>query len=97
MRLPDLDLPVQRYGMFGFSHGNFPSWPWTGWNNFACLASGTTVPLDAKVLRARYPEGKAGYLRAYRQAADKLLKDGFLRPADHALLVQQAERIDLPE
>jgi hypothetical protein len=97
LRLPDLDLPVQRYGMFGFSHGNFPSWPWTGWSGFACMAGGTAVPLDARALRARYPEGKAGYMRAYRRAADKLVKDGFLRPADHALLVQQAERIVLPE
>jgi hypothetical protein len=97
LRLPDLDVPVQRYGMFGFSHGNFPSWPWSGWNGFACLSSGTAVPLDAQVLRARYPEGKAGYLRAYQQAADKLVKDGFLRPADHTLLVQQAERVGLPE
>lgn len=97
LRLPELDLPVQRYGVLGFSRGNFPRWPWVGWNGFACLASGTAVPLDANELRARYPESKAGYLRAYRQAADKLLKDGFLRPADHKLLVQQAERVGLPE
>lgn len=93
LRLPDLDLPVQRHGMFGLSHGNIPRWPWTAWNGFACLASGTAAPLNAAVLRARYPEGKAGYLKAYRQAADKLVKDGFLRPADHTSLVQQAERL----
>lgn len=97
LRLPDLDLPVQRYGMFGFSHGNFPSWPWTGWNSFACMASGTAMPLDAALLRARYPDGKVGYVKAYRQAADKLVKDGFLRPADHELLIRQAERVGLPE
>ncbi len=97
LRPPELDAPLQRHGMFGFSHGNFPRWPWAGWNGFACLASGTVKPLDAAVLRARYPEGKASYLRAYRQAADKLLKEGFLRPADHMLLLQQAERVNLPE
>lgn len=97
VRLPEMDAPLMRYGMFGFMHSNFPTWPWSVWAGFACMASGTAVPLDAEVLRARYPQGKASYLQAYRQAADKLLKNGFLRPADHALLLQQAAQQVLPQ
>ena len=38
---------------------------------------------------------KGAYVEAYKQAADKLLKEGFLRPADHAPLLEQAKAVKL--
>ena len=79
LRLPELDAPVSRYGMFN----NAPTNSIGMWAGFACIAGGSTTPLSADYLRARYPSDQA-YLETYKQAADKLLSKGFLRPIDHA-------------
>lgn len=91
LRLPELDVPTARYGLFN----NGPTNSLGFWVGFACIAGGTAKPLDAATLRARYPTDQA-YLQAYKQRADKLMSDGFLRPADHAELLKTAEAVKLP-
>jgi Alpha/beta hydrolase domain len=91
LRLPELDAPLTQYGMYS----NFPTNALNMWAGFACVAGGSANPLGADVLRARYPSAQA-YLQAYKVAADKLLSEGFLRPADHALMLQAAGQVALP-
>jgi hypothetical protein len=86
LRLPELDAPRAHYGLFN----NFPTNGLGMWASFSCIAGGSTRPLDDAVIKARYADAQA-YLTAYRQAADKLLSEGFVRPADHAWLMQQAQ------
>jgi hypothetical protein len=86
LRLPELDVPRARYAMFN----NFPTNALGMWAGFSCIAGGSSSPLDADALRARYANDQA-YAQAYKQSADKLLSEGFLRPADHAWLIQQAQ------
>ncbi|MGC4062075.1 MAG: alpha/beta hydrolase domain-containing protein [Aquabacterium sp.] len=92
LRLPELDAPVAQYGMYS----NFPTNSLSQRARYACVAGGSTNPLDAGALHARYANGPA-YVEAYTKAADKLLKDGFLRPADHAALIEQAKAVALPK
>jgi hypothetical protein len=86
LRLPELDAPRAHYGLFN----NFPTNGIGMWASFSCIAGGSTRPLDEAVIKARYGNDRA-YVTAYRQAADKLLSEGFVRPADHAWLMQQAQ------
>jgi hypothetical protein len=92
LRLPELDAPVAQYGMYS----NFPTNSLSQRARYACVAGGSTNPLDADALKARYANAQA-YLNAYKQAADKLLGEGFLRPADHAALLEQAKAVKLPQ
>jgi len=92
LRLPELDAPVAQYGMYS----NFPTNSLSQRARYACVAGGSTNPLDADVLHARYASSQA-YVEAYTRAADKLLKEGFLRPADHAALIEQATAVKLPQ
>lgn len=91
LRLPDMDTPLVQYGMLG----NFPTNSLGMWTGFACIAGGNTKPLEAGIVRARYPN-EAAYRQAYKQRADKLLQDGFLLPIDHARLLKAAEAVKLP-
>lgn len=91
LRLPDLDVPLAQYGMYS----NFPSSQISFWSGYACIAGGSANRLDDDTLRKRYPSDQAYWL-AYKQAADKLLTAGFLRPADHAQLLEQARSVKLP-
>lgn len=91
LRLPDMDVPTLSHGMFN----NGPTNSLGFWVGFACIAGGGSKPLDAARLRALYPTEQA-YVQAYKQRADKLLRDGFLRPADHAKLLKAAEAVKLP-
>lgn len=91
LRLPDLDVPLASYGMFN----NGPTSLWSIWAGFACIAGGSAKPLDDSILHSRYPSEQA-YLQAYKQASDKLLRDGFLRPAGHAQLLKAAQAVKLP-
>ncbi|TAK86119.1 MAG: hypothetical protein EPO09_19905 [Aquabacterium sp.] len=91
LRLPDLDVPIARYGVFNNGPRNF----WSFWATFACMSGGSVKPFDADTLRARYPSDQA-YYQAYKQAADKLLQAGFLRPAGHAQLLNAAQAVRLP-
>lgn len=92
LRLPELDVPVAQYGMYS----NFPTNSLSQRARYACVAGGSTNPLGADALKARYA-GAQAYLSAYKQAADKLLDKGFLRPADHAQLLEQAKAVKLPQ
>lgn len=92
LRLPDLDLPLYRYDMYS----NFTKLPVSLWSLYACTAGGSANPLDAEVLRKRYPQGEQAYYEAYKEKADKLLHDGFLRPAAHAQLLERARQVKLP-
>lgn len=91
LRLPELDVPTASYGMFN----NGPTNSLGFWVGFACIAGGTAKPLDAEILRSRYSSHQA-YVQAYKQHADKLLSDGFLRPSGHALLLGKARSVKLP-
>jgi hypothetical protein len=91
LRLPDLDVPIARHGLFDNPPRNF----WSMWANFACFSGGSTTPLDANTLRSRYPSDRA-YFEAYKHASDKLFHDGFLRPAGHVQLLQTAASVKLP-
>ena len=91
LRLPDLDVPIARYGLFN----NPPAQIWHLWADFACFSGGRTTPLDDVTLRSRYPSDQA-YFQAYKAASDKLLSEGFLRPADHAQLLKAAAAVKLP-
>lgn len=91
LRMPELDVPTAQYGLYS----NLPRSPISAWTAYACMAGGSANPLDAKVLRARYPD-EASYVQAYKQAADKLLAAGFLLPQDHAVLLKQAQAFKLP-
>jgi hypothetical protein len=91
LRLPEMDAPLVRYGIFG----NFATRSLALWEGFSCMAGGSSIPLDAKALSARYPDDDA-YRRAYTQAADKLLKDGHILPADHAEMIKQVATARVP-
>lgn len=91
LRLPDMDAPITRHGMFN----NGPTNSLGFWVGFACIAGGGSKPLDAAQLRALYPTDQA-YVQAYKQRADKLLSDGFLLPVDHAQLLKAAKAVKLP-
>lgn len=92
LRLPDLDLPLYQYGMYS----NTTLWPISLWSLYACMAGGSANPLDAQTLRKLYPKGQEAYYEAYKQKADKLLSEGFIRPGGHAMLLEQARKVKLP-
>jgi hypothetical protein len=91
LRLPEMDVPLVQYGIYG----NFPTHALNMWAAFACGAGGSANPLPADLLRARYPSAQA-YVQAYKAAADKLLSEGFLRPADYVLMLKAAAQVALP-
>lgn len=91
LRMPELDVPTAQYGMYS----NLPRSPISSWTAYACMAGGSTNPLDARALRARYAD-ESSYVQAYKRAADKLLSAGFLLPPDHAALLKQAQAFKLP-
>jgi hypothetical protein len=91
LRLPEMLAPLARYGLYN----NFPTNSLSLWAGFYCIAGGSVKPLEAAALQARYGSDQ-GYQQAYKQAADKLMYEGFLRPADHLQLMQQAKSLRLP-
>lgn len=56
----------------------------------ACLLFGSTTPLTAAQLHARYPTRQA-YMDAYRTATDAAIKAGFVLAADRAELLKAAD------
>ncbi len=83
IRTPLVDVPVDT--LSGESGGG----------SVACLLFGSTKPLSAAQLSARYPS-RAKYLAEYRAAADRAITAGFVLPADRAELLAAADpsRID---
>ena len=78
IRTPLVDVPVDT--LSGESGGG----------SVACLLFGSTKPLTAAQLSARYPS-RAKYLAEYRAAADRAIKAGFVLPADRAELLAAAD------
>ena len=78
IRTPLVDVPVDT--LSGESGGG----------SVACLLFGTTTPLTADQLSARYPS-RAKYLAEYRAAAERAITAGFVLPADRAELLAAAD------
>ena len=78
IRTPLVDVPVDT--LSGESGGG----------SVACLLFGSTKPLSAVQLSARYPS-RARYLSEYRAAAERAIKAGFVLPADRAELLAAAD------
>jgi hypothetical protein len=64
-------------------------------SNIICLLSGSTVPIPAATLAARYPS-RAAYLADYTKATDAAIRAGFVLPADRAALLAQAQPDRIP-
>ncbi len=78
IRTPLVDVPVNT--LSGESGGG----------SVACLLFGSTKPLTAAQLSARYPS-RAKYLAEYRAAAERPIKAGFVLAADRAELLAAAD------
>ena len=78
IRTPLVDVPVDT--LSGESGGG----------SVACLLFGSTKPLTASQLSARYPS-RAKYFAEFRTAADRAIKSGFVLPADRAELLAAAD------
>ncbi|MFT4125008.1 MAG: alpha/beta hydrolase domain-containing protein [Gordonia sp. (in: high G+C Gram-positive bacteria)] len=61
-----------------------------------CLLFGSTLPVAADILAARYGT-RATYLERYRAAADRAIDAGFVLPADRDLLLADAHPELVPE
>lgn len=86
LRLPDIEVPTAYHSQYS----NFGTRSLSLHSQYACIAGGSTMPLDASDLQARY-SSRAAYIQAYRGAADALLKSGLLRPRDHRTLLLRAQ------
>lgn len=86
VRLPDIQVPTAHHGQYS----NFSTHSLTVRSQYACIAGGSTVPMAASDLHARYAS-RAAYVQAYQAAADVLLRQGFLRPRDHQALLARSQ------
>lgn len=82
IRTPQVDAPVATLGGLGQTGNAF------------CSLFGTTVPLDAAALRARYTT-HAGFVAAFRDAAQRAVASGALLKEDADLLVSVADASDV--
>jgi hypothetical protein len=69
VRTPHVDVPVATLSGIGNSGGP------------VAFLSGTTLPLDAVALRARYPD-RAAYLEQFAEATARAVEAGFILQAD---------------
>lgn len=60
-----------------------------------CMLAGRTIPLDADVLRDRYPDVDT-YLRQFEDAADAVIEAGFVLPEDRDELLGEAQPDRIP-
>ncbi|MDX9842281.1 MAG: alpha/beta hydrolase domain-containing protein [Aquabacterium sp.] len=86
LRLPDVQAPVAHHGQYS----NFSTRSLSVRSQYACIAGGSTVPMEASDLQTRYAS-RADYVQAYQAAADALLSQGFLRPRDHQALLDRSQ------
>jgi hypothetical protein len=77
IRTPPVDVPIATFG--GQQSGS----------GFTCQLFGTTTPFDADKLATLYPRHRA-FVAAYKKAANRAVKRGFLRPADAKLMKKWA-------
>ena len=64
-------------------------------SSIICLLSGSTVPIPAATLAARYPS-RAAYLSDYTKATDAAIRAGFVLPADRAAVLAEAQLDRIP-
>ncbi len=78
IRLPQLDVPTSKLTGDGNGGGPF------------CLLFGSTVPFSPARLKALYPD-HATYVRAFTQATQRLLRQGFILPPDAKAAIKSAQ------
>lgn len=86
LRLPDIRVPTAHHGQYS----NVSMRSMSVRSQYACIAGGSTVPMDDSDLQARYAS-RTAYVQAYQSAANALLAGGFLRPRDHQALLARAQ------
>ena len=61
----------------------------------ACVLAGSTIPLPASVLAAKYPSRQA-YLSEFTKSADAAVASGFVLPQDKAELLSEVQPQRIP-
>jgi hypothetical protein len=84
VRTPAVDVPVSTLS------GAAPAG-----TSALCSLFGQSTPFSPAVLASLYP-GKAAYLAAYTASLDKAIAGGFILPADSAVLLAQAQEVQIP-
>jgi hypothetical protein len=79
IRTPVVDVPVDVLSSVSAPGGSV-----------ACLLAGSTLPLPASVLAARYPSRQA-YLAQFAKSANAAVASGFVLPKDKAELLAEAQ------
>ena len=82
IRTPQVDVPIAAFADTQ-----------TG-SSITCLLFGTTTPFDASKLASLYPTHRA-FVAAYKKAANRAVKRGFLRGPDAKLMKQWAASSDI--
>jgi hypothetical protein len=82
IRTPQVDVPIATLGDQQLGAG------------ILCQLFGTTTPFDAAKLAALYPSHRA-FVAAYKKAANRAVKRGFLRAPDAKLMKQWAAASDI--
>ena len=79
IRTPQVDVPVDVLSGEAGEGGSV-----------VCMLLGSTVPLPAATLAARYPSGGEDYLKQYEAAADAAIEAGFVLPEERDALLADA-------
>jgi hypothetical protein len=82
IRTPQVDVPIAAFAETQFG------------SSITCLLFGTTTPFDASKLASLYPTHRA-FVAAYKKAANRAVKRGFLRGPDAKLMKEWAARSDI--
>lgn len=90
-RLPEIEAPTAKYGMYS----NVSNSALAVNHMYLCMAGGDRQPLNGRELRALYAD-HAHYVARYRAAADALVTQGLMRPADRDEGLAQAQAADVP-
>ncbi len=89
VRLPELDVPVARYGPSATVSPDLPGFIPLDLANFFCFLTGTTTPFSESLLELLYPT-RNNFVDPYFAATDALVEARFLLPEDAALLKARA-------
>jgi hypothetical protein len=82
IRTPQVDVPIAAFGETQYG------------SSITCLLFGTTTPFDASKLASLYPTHRA-FVAAYKKAANRAVKRGFVRGPDAKLMKQWAVSSDI--
>jgi hypothetical protein len=91
LRLPEIDAPTAHYGMYT----NVTNSALSVKHMYLCVVGGDQQRFSAKQLKAHYAD-HAAYVDRYRAAADALVAQGLLRPADRDEGLAQAQAAEVP-